>query len=105
LHRLEGIYEFYREHKIMQLTIRLFPPYRKMNESGEFSLDLKQHSLNLEQLAYYLDQKYKDRFDYPLIDERRVLTAEFMVNGAHQPLSFSLSDQDEVSIIPYLCGG
>lgn len=89
----------------MKLTIKLFPPYRKQGESGEYQLHLKQHRLNLEQLAFYLFREWSDKFDFPLIDSRRLLTAEFMVNGKHVSLNYFLQDGDQVSVIPYLCGG
>ena len=89
----------------MNLTIKLYPPYCKKGEPDQFTLELKQHTITLEQLSFHLSRKWKNRFDYPLIDERQVLTAEFMVNGKHEALDFTLSDKDEVSVIPYLCGG
>jgi molybdopterin converting factor small subunit len=89
----------------MKITIKLFPPYRKKGEPDEQQLLLKQQSINLENLSLYLAQKWPDRFDYPLIDERGRLTAEFMVNGRHVSLDYVLGDKDTVSIIPYICGG
>ncbi len=89
----------------MKLTIKLFPPYRKKGESVEQQLLLKQQSISLENLSLHLAKKWPDRFDYPLIDERGLLTAEFMVNGKHVSLSHKVGDNDNVSIIPYICGG
>ena len=89
----------------MKITIKLFPPYRKKGESEEQQLLLKQQSISLENLSLYLAKKWPDRFDYPLIDERGCLTAEFMVNGKHASLDHVVSDKDAVSIIPYICGG
>ncbi|MDW7729598.1 MAG: MoaD/ThiS family protein [Bacillota bacterium] len=89
----------------MKLTIKLFPPYRKKGDSGEHSLELDQGSVTVEQLSQYLFRDWKDKFDYPIIDERHHLTAEFMVNGKHVSTGHSLEDGDQVSVIPYLCGG
>ncbi len=89
----------------MKITIRLFPPYRKKGEPEEHQLLLKQQSISLENLSLHLARKWSDRFDYPLIDERGLLTAEFMVNGKHVSIACNLKDGDAVSIIPYICGG
>jgi molybdopterin converting factor small subunit len=89
----------------MKITIKLFPPYRKKGDSEEHLLLLKQQSISLENLSLHLAKKWPDRFDYPLIDERGLLTAEFMVNGKHVSLSHKVADNDKVSIIPYICGG
>jgi molybdopterin converting factor small subunit len=89
----------------MKITIKLFPPYRKKGEPDEQQLLLKHQSINLENLSLYLAQEWPDRFDYPLIDERGCLTAEFMVNGKHASLSHTVNDKDTVAIIPYICGG
>ena len=90
---------------LMKITIKLFPPYRKKGDPEEQQLLLKQQSINLENLSLHLAKKWPDRFDYPLIDERGLLTAEFMVNGKHASIDHSLKDGDAVSIIPYICGG
>jgi molybdopterin converting factor small subunit len=89
----------------MKITIKLFPPYRKKDELEEQQLVLKQQSVSLENLSLYLAKKWPDRFDYPLIDERGLLTAEFMINGKHASIDQNLKDGDTVSIIPYICGG
>jgi len=89
----------------MKLTIRLFPPYRKKNDPGEHLLQLEQHAITVEQLSHYLSLNWQGKIDFPLIDNRRHLTAEFMVNGKHVSLDHQLVDGDQVSVIPYLCGG
>jgi molybdopterin converting factor small subunit len=89
----------------MKLTIKLLPPYSKRGEPGEHTLQLKGESIDLQQLAWYLSREWKDKFDYPLIDAKKLLTAEFMVNGKHATLDTVLKDEDMVTIIPYICGG
>lgn len=90
---------------MIKLTIKLLPPYRRKNEPGELVLQLEDHAIDLQQLAEYLSREWKDKFGYDLIDQKKLLTAEFLVNGKHAPLGTSLKDGDQVTVIPYICGG
>ncbi len=89
----------------MKLNIKLMPPYRKKGEPFEHTLQLNGESIDLRQLAFYLNREWRERFNYPLIDAKNLLTAEFMVNGRHASLEHVLKDGDRVTVIPYICGG
>jgi molybdopterin converting factor small subunit len=89
----------------MKITIKLMPPYRKKDDPGEHLLDLDYRNLDLEGLARYLSEQYKDLFGYALIDTRGLLTAEFIVNGKNAAPQTNLQEGDRVTIIPYICGG
>ncbi len=90
---------------MMNLTIKLLPPYRKKGEPGEHALQLDDQQITLQKLALYLSCEWKDKFAYPLIDGKNLLTAEFLVNGKHASLETILNDGDRVTVIPYICGG
>jgi len=90
---------------MMNLTIKLLPPYRKKGEPGEHALQLDDQQITLQQLALYLSREWKDKVAYDLIDGKNLLTAEFLVNGKHAPLETILIDGDRVTVIPYICGG
>ncbi len=90
---------------MMKLTIKLLPPYRKKGEPGEHALQLDDQQITLQKLALYLSREWKDKFGYPLIDGKNLLTAEFLINGKHAPLERTLNDGDLVTVIPYICGG
>lgn len=89
----------------MQISVKLYPPYRKKGSSGELKLSLNKLTLTLGELAFCLEHNFKGELDFPLFDQHHLLTAEFMVNGKHRPLDFILSGSEEVLVIPYLCGG
>lgn len=89
----------------MKMTIKLMPPYKKKGDPAEYPLELKADQIDLQQLAFYLSREWKDKFDFALIDENQLLTAEFMVNGKHSDLTHVVKDGDKVTVIPYICGG
>ena len=89
----------------MKLTIKLLPPYRKKGEPDCHDLQLDDQAIDLQQLAVYLSREWKNKFGYALIDDKNLLTAEFMVNGRHASLDTVLEDDDQVTVIPYICGG
>jgi molybdopterin converting factor small subunit len=90
---------------IMNISVKLMPPYRKKGDPGEHPLTLEKDQLQLEELAGYLSANHTELFGYALIDERGLLTAEFIVNGKHVTLDYQLKDGDVVTVIPYICGG
>ena len=94
-----------REKINMNLKVKFFPPYRKKGDAGEHQLQIDRQSLTIEELADHMSNQWQDLLDFPLIDSRGHLTAEFMVNGKHVSLQHTLQDGDLVSVIPYLCGG
>ncbi len=81
------------------------PPYRKKGAPTEMPLELEEVSINLKELAHYLSREWQDKFDFPLIDKSDIISAEFMVNGKHQSLTYQVADGDEITIIPYIGGG
>lgn len=89
----------------MPLTIRLYPPYRKKGSTGQFKIKTGKLAMRLKELASLLEQEFKEQFAYPLFDGGGRLTAEFIVNGRHQPLDYLLARRDTIYVIPYLCGG
>ncbi len=88
-----------------KLTIKLLPPYAKKGEPDKHTLRLEARSTDLRQLARHLSLEWKDRLGFALIDDKGCLTAEFTVNGRHAPLDRVLNDGDEITVIPYICGG
>ena len=94
-----------RIYTLMKMTIKLMPPYKKKGDPEEHSLELKAEKIDLQQLAFYLSREWKDKFDFDLIDENQLLTAEFMVNGKHSDLTHVVKDGDKVTVVPYICGG
>lgn len=89
----------------MNINVKLMPPYRKKGDPGEYRIELDEDQPNLESLARYLSARHSDLFGYALIDERGLLTAEFVVNGKSAPPDQRLEQDDLVTIIPYICGG
>ncbi len=89
----------------MELTIKLLPPYRIKGEPDEHTLRLKGEAINLQQLVRHLAREWKDTLGFPLVDNKELLTAEFIVNGKHASLEMVLKDGDQVTIVPYICGG
>ncbi len=90
---------------LMKLTIRLLPPYSKKGEKNEHVLELPGEVVELRNLALYLSSEFGELLHYPLFDKKGLLTAEFMVNGKHQPVGYRLKEGDSVAVIPYICGG
>jgi molybdopterin converting factor small subunit len=90
---------------IMKIYIKLMPPYRIKGDPGEFLVELDVDRLNLEDLANYLTANHQDLFGYALIDDRGLLTAEFIVNGRSVSLTDFLKEDDIVTVVPYICGG
>ncbi len=89
----------------MKLTIRLQPPYCKKGAVNEQILQLKAESIDLQKLARYLSREWKDTLNYVLFDDKELLTAEFIVNGKHASLDTQVKEGDQVTIVPYICGG
>ncbi len=89
----------------MKLTIKLTPPYKKKDSPAEFEVELNSEKTSVHDLVQYLAREHHDRFDFPLIDKKGIITAEFMVNSKHEPLRFKVSDGDHITVIPYIGGG
>lgn len=94
-----------RKQMIMKLTIKLQPPYCKKGYSDERIIRLNVESIDLQELARHLAREWKDTFNYALFDDKKLLTAEFIVNGKHVLPDRTVKDGDQVTIIPYICGG
>lgn len=88
----------------IKLEIELLPPYREKADSGKHSLELEE-ALTLRQLARHLSRQWKERLNFALIDDKKLLTAEFMVNGRHASLEQVTEDGDRITVIPYIGGG
>ena len=89
----------------MRITLKLLPPYRKTGESGEFSLTLPEEVGSLKDLVSYLSMEKADILAFELVDRQGVLTAEFLVNGKHEPVEYIPIEGDLIAVIPYNCGG
>ncbi|MBS3942698.1 MAG: MoaD/ThiS family protein [Dethiobacter sp.] len=89
----------------MRITLKLLPPYRKAGDAGEYSLTLPEDVVSLKELVSYLSREKADILAFELVDRQGVLTAEFLVNGKHEPVEHTLNDGDAISVIPYICGG
>ncbi len=89
----------------MKITVKLMPPYRKKGELGEYPIELDAEHSSLEYLAGCLNSVHRDLFGYSLIDDRGLLTAEFIVNGRSASLTDTLIEGDVVTVVPYICGG
>lgn len=87
------------------VTVKLMPPYRKAGDSGEYTLAVPPEGMNLRRLAGHIDEQWKDRLAFPLVDGLGHLTAEFIVNGRHVPAETLLSDGDRITVIAYIGGG
>ncbi len=89
----------------MKLKIKLLPPYYKKGDPDERIFYLEGEAVDLNQLARRMAEEWRGYFNYPLIDENDLLTAEFMVNGRHAPMDTALREGDLVTVIPYIAGG
>ncbi len=89
----------------MKLKIKLLPPYYRKGDPDERVFHLEDESSDLQQLARHLAEEWRGNFNYPLIDDNELLTAEFMVNGRHASLDTVLKEGDLVTVVPYICGG
>jgi molybdopterin converting factor small subunit len=89
----------------VRLAIKLLPPYKQPGEQGDYSLELSGEALNLQQLAAHLSRAWRERLAFALVDDKGLLTCEFMVNGRHTPPDTPLADGDTITLIPYICGG
>ena len=90
----------------MQLKIKFLPPYRKAGEKGEYLLEIEKKEMTVQELVEYLAQAWKERLEFPLMDEKKGYhTAEMIVNGKHASLDQKLNSGDEVTVVPYICGG
>ncbi len=89
----------------MKLIIKLMPPYCKKGDPDERVLQIKEESIDLQQLAGYLSREWGDTLNFALFDGSDMLTAEFMVNGRHASLDTVVKEGDLVTVIPYICGG
>jgi len=89
----------------MILIIKLMPPYCKKGAPDEQKIELADQTVSLRELAVRLNRDWKDILDYPLVDRRGLLTAEFTLNGNSVSPDQLLKDGDKVTIIPYICGG
>lgn len=89
----------------MTLIIKLMPPYCKKGAPDEQKIDLADQPVSLRELADRLNSEWEDILDYPLVDSRGQLTAEFTVNGNSASPDRLVQDGDRVTVIPYICGG
>ncbi|MDW7739747.1 MAG: hypothetical protein SCJ97_06790 [Bacillota bacterium] len=89
----------------MKIIVKLMPPYRKKGDQGVYPFELDVEQLNLEDLAGYLNTKHRELFGYALLDERGLLTAEFIVNSRSVSITDNLKEGDIVTVVPYICGG
>jgi molybdopterin converting factor small subunit len=89
----------------MILIIKIMPPYCKKGAPDELEFELTGPSVSLRELAVRLNREWKDMLDYPLVDSRGLLTAEFTLNGKSASPDQLLKDGYKVTIIPYICGG
>jgi len=90
---------------IMKLTIKLQPPYCKKGDSDERTIQLNVESIDLQELARHLARELEGTFNYSLFDDKKLLTAEFIVNGKHASPDTVIKEGDLVTVIPYICGG
>lgn len=81
------------------------PPYCKKGAPDEQKIDLADQPVSLRELADRLNSEWEDILDYPLVDSRGQLTAEFTVNGNSASPDRLVQDGDRVTVIPYICGG
>ena len=85
--------------------IKLLPPYCKKGENDLFTIRFDKEQVSLKELAVHLSIELKDMLGFDLIDKNSLLTAEFSVNGKAATTDQVLNNGDQVTIIPYICGG
>ncbi len=90
---------------MMKLTIKLLPPYTKSGRPEDHSLQLEAQSIKLEDLVRLINKKWQDILEYSLINDQKLVNAEFAVNNKLVKLEDKVKDGDQITILPYVGGG
>ncbi len=90
---------------VLNVIVKLRPPYSKPGEKGDLNLELPGEGWDLIRLAKHLTFERRELVAFDLVDAKDHLTAEFIVNARHAPLEQTLAEGDEITVIPYICGG
>lgn len=88
----------------MKIYIKLLPPFSRPGKSS-LELELPGDKCDLAGLINYLDTERTGIIPFKLADTKEVRTAEFKINGKTASRGQALRDGDEVTVIPYICGG
>lgn len=90
---------------MMKLSIKLLPPYTKSGRSEDYNFELEARSIKLQDLAHRLSREWNDRLNYSLLDDGKLVNAEFAVNDRLVSLEHEVQDGDQITILPYVGGG
>jgi len=90
---------------MMKLYLKLFPPYTNSGRPEDHELELEAESIKLQDLAFYLSREWEDKLNYSLINDEKLVNAEFAVNDKLVSLDHQVSDGDRIAILPYVGGG
>lgn len=90
---------------MMKLKIKLLSPYTRSGRTEDHVLELKGSSMRLRDLALYLSSEWKDRLKHSLLDDDKLVNAEFAVNDKIVSLEHQVKDGDRITVIPYVGGG
>ncbi len=89
----------------MKLTIKLLPPYTKSGQPEDHIFQLEAQSVKLDDLARLISKEWQDVLQYSLIDDKKMVNAEFAVNNSLVRLDYKVKDGDQVTVLPYVGGG
>ncbi len=90
---------------MMKLELKLLPPYTKSGRPEDHILELDAESIKLQDLAFYLSREWEDRLNHSLIDDEKLVNAEFAVNDQLISLEHRVKDGDRITVLPYVGGG
>ncbi len=90
---------------MMKLEIKLLSPYTRSGRTEEHVLELEARSISLRDLAVHLSREWADRLKHSLIDDDKLVNAEFAVNDRIVSLEHRVEDGDRITVIPYVGGG
>ncbi len=92
-------------HGDNQLTINLAPPFKKNEETSNFTMKLPRENMTLKDLALYINKTFPNSIQGNLLDSKGSLSASFMVNGKYASPKQVVNKGDAIIIYKRIGGG